>query len=215
MTRTTATLRRLGVLGFSATMVIGAPLGVAQAFASPVAEFISISADDVAHPDLGAPFAITGLAPAGSTVTLHLHKRGTAPADYSLLQTATASVRGDWAATLPTDDDYRYYATANAVTSTTLLSQPAAPIDAPLEQVVAKRSGFTISGTAIPNAVVFLHLHAAGTPADDYSILGVTRANAAGTWTRVLFADGDYRLFSSRSDDPNELSDLTYLVQAR
>ena len=54
--------------------------------------------------------------------------------------------------------------------------------------------------------------NAAGTAANDYSILRTVTVGVNGTWTRSYVASADYRYFASL---PNGLTSGNYLTQAR
>jgi hypothetical protein len=61
----------------------------------------------------------------------------------------------------------------------------------------ALNQSVTVTGTATPKAVVALHFHKAGTPANDYSIVRNVQASTAGRWSRSFVLNPDYRVFAT------------------
>ena len=165
-------------------------------------------------PAYGSTFVITGTAPAGATVSLNFHKAGTAATDYSIVRTVLADNNGNWTRAITANVDYRYYANVGSTMSNNVLSQPTATLDGPLSRVATLNALYTLTGTATPGTAVYLHFHAAGTAATDYSIVRLVTADANGNWTRPYLAIRDYRLYVSRSASASA-SYTSYLVQAR
>jgi hypothetical protein len=58
----------------------------------------------------GTTTTLTGTGIPGATLTLHFHRAGTAPDDYSLLRTVTVGASGRWSRPLTPTSDYRLYA---------------------------------------------------------------------------------------------------------
>lgn len=72
----------------------------------------------------GSTYTITGTAIPGNTLTVHFHKAGTAPNDYSILRTVTVTNNGTWARPYVAATDYRFFASLpNGQVSQTVLVQ--------------------------------------------------------------------------------------------
>lgn len=166
-------------------------------------------------PWYNSSFTISGTAPANAVVTLHFHRGGTAPADFSLLRTVTADNNGRWSRPVVANVDYAYYATAGSASSQTVQNQPAASLDGPLSRVVAVRHLFALGGTAVPGSTVYLHLHRPGTAANDFTLVRSVVADRTGRWTRPYLATADYRLYVSRTPAAAPAAKSIYLLQAR
>jgi hypothetical protein len=70
----------------------------------------------------GTTYTIAGTGIPGAAVTVHFHKAGTAPDDFSLLRTVTVSGDGSWSRSYVAAVDYRFFATLpNGTRSTTIL----------------------------------------------------------------------------------------------
>ena len=164
--------------------------------------------------------SIDGTAAANSLVTLHFHRAGTPAGDYSIVRTVRANSRGAWSRLFTPETDYRYYATvatasSGTATSATVLVQPVPTLAGPATRQVRRGATYLWSGTAVPGSVVSLNIHAAGTPAADYSIVRRVRADASGRWTRSAVAAGDYRMFVARFPGARTAVSPTVLLQAR
>ena len=160
-------------------------------------------------------FSIDGTALASSVVTLRFHRAGTPAGDYSIVRTVRADARGAWSRPITPDTDYRYYATAGSATSPTVLYQPVPTLTGPAARVVPRNAPYVLRGTSAPGSVLYLHFHAPGTPADDYSIVRRVSANGAGAWSRSYLAAVDYRMFVSRYPGDDGSASPTFLLQAR
>ena len=193
-------------------VLVGTPLRSGPP-APPAPAAVGIDGPATVNPAPNGPYAITGTAPAGATVTLHFHQAGTPAADYSIVRSLTAGADGTWSRTITASSDYRYYATVPGATSGAVLFQPAPTLDGPLSRVVPVNQRYTLTGAALPGGTVFLHFHRRGTAADDYSIVRSVVADASGAWQRPYLADTDYRLYTSRAAGPDTSDGPRYLLQ--
>ena len=183
---------------------------------------VTISSEPTVQPLYGSSWTITGGAAAQRKVTLHLHRAGTAPGDYSQLRTTTADANGRWALSMVANVAYRYYATAPGSgdpgaeqTSSTVLEQPAPTLTGPASRVVGRNQSSSLSGFGVPGSAVVVHVHKAGTPASDYSLLRTLVVDSTGRWSWKFLADNDFRAYVSLSTDNTVRSSSPVLVRIR
>ena len=160
-------------------------------------------------------FSITGTAPASSPVTLHFHKSGTPASDYTLTRGVTSDAKGKWSRAITANEDYRYYATSGSGTSATVLNQPAPTVDGPRARQIAKDSQYSLTGAGLPGGTLYLHFHASGTAANDYTLVRSVTSDSSGHWVHNYLADQDYRMFVSRSAGNGGSASPSFLLQAR
>jgi hypothetical protein len=191
-----------------ATLVAGT--GAATAAAAPVLN----------GPQLGftTPYStvgISGTAPVGSTVEIWFHKRTPEgyTQQYTKRRTLTVGSDGTFSTSYVANDDYRYFAQVGTAKSAVNLTKIPVHINQPRTQTSTPTGGYHFTGVAIPYTVVKLHLHAKGTPADDYSITRAADVLANGTWSFAIPSKTDYRMFAI--SEPNNTVTPTYLMQER
>ena len=161
---------------------------------------VTISGGARQSPSYGAPFVISGTAPAGSLVTLHFYKAGTAAGVFDIVRTAQADAAGLWARPILADVDYRYYATVPSGTSTTTWNTPSPTLDGPPTRIVARGLGYLLTGRAAPGSAVLLNFHNADLAPGDYSVVRTVAADASGAWSRSFIPVQDCRLLLSGVD---------------
>jgi hypothetical protein len=206
LSRTAAGLTVTGLA--CAALVAGT--GVASAAAGPV---LNGPQSGFAAPE--STVAISGTAPVGSTVEIWFHKR-TPRYDqqvYTKRRSLTVGADGTFSTSYVADDDYRYYAQVGSAKSSNHLTQIPVKINGPTTQTAVRDAGYHLSGQAVPYTVVKLHLHAKGTPANDYSITRPVSVKNDGTWSYGIPSDTDYRLFGISS--ANNTVTGHYLLQKR
>jgi hypothetical protein len=207
LSRIAAALTAMGLA--SAAIVAGA--GVATAApAAPV-----LYGPQLGYTTPGSTVGISGTAPVGSTVEIWFHKR--TPRGYTQLYTKrrslTVGADGTFSTSYVANDDYRYFAQVGTAKSATDLTQIPVHIDGPATRMSTRYGGYHLTGLAIPYTVVKLHLHAKGTPANDYSITRPVSVQANGKWSFAIASDTDYRLFGISGG--NLTVTPTYLLQER
>ena len=207
---TTAALLGGPILGRGAAYAIGR----SPAAASAPARALTLNGGGFQSPEVGSSFVLTGTAPVGESVQLHFHRAGTKATDYSVLRTVTADATGFWSRAITADVDYRYYATDAELSTDVVLNAPSPTISGPLSRSITRGSVYLVSGKAVANTTVYLHLHAAGTPAGDYSIVHAVPVDSAGGWSRPDRARSDYRMYVSRNRSA-DTDYASYLVQSR
>ena len=174
----------------------------------------SIDGGDVT-PLFGSTFVITGTAPANSLVTLHFRRAGMPLGTFPIVRTVTANSAGVWARAIVADVDYRYYATVGSLQSKQVLNQPQPTVDGSTTRLVALNRHVTVAGKSVPGSKVFVHLHKAGTPSNDYSIIRGVATSSDGSWSGRFLADSDYRFFVSDNAENVPASGVTNLIVAR
>ena len=185
---------------------------LAGAGATTTAGALMINGGTFQSPAYGSTFVLTGTAPVGDTVSLHFHKAGTPANDYSIVRTVAADDTGFWLRPITANIAYRYYATDGTLTSANVLNAPTPTVKSPLRALAALGSTYTLTGGAPPNSVVYVHFHAAGSPASDYSIVRSVNVDDTGAWARPYLVIQDYRFFTSPTDS-NDADYAKYLVQ--
>lgn len=166
-------------------------------------------------------FQLTGTAPAGSRVTLHLHRQGAPAGDYSLERTVVADAAGVWTRPIAATADYRVYVTSaaygrDAARSTNVCLVVAPTVDGARIRVVPRDAVTTLTGWAAPGSVVALQVHRAGRPAASYALEQSVRAAANGRWSLTRTATGDVRVLVTRAGGSSSaVGQPTFLIQAR
>ena len=144
----------------------------------------------------GATVAISGHAPAGSTVALWFHKPRTI--GYVQLRTLQADGNGVFATTIKPDDDIRYYAQVGLTVSPSVLEQLTPSLSGAATRTVPRGRTVVLSGHGAPHTSVLLHFHKAGTAATDFSLVRSVPVGADGVWSRPVVVSVDYRVYASR-----------------
>ena len=166
-------------------------------------------------PLYNSTFTIRGTAPADSVVTMHFRKAGTPSIDFSIKREVRARADGTWSRAVLANVDYGYFATVGAGRSPIVQLQPAATLAGATSRVVPRNRTVTLAGAAVPGSTVFLHFHAPGTPAADYSLVRSVVADSRGRWTRSYLATVDYRLFVSGAAADGPAGARLFLVKTR
>jgi hypothetical protein len=199
----------LNVAGLACAALV-AGTGAATAAAAPV-----LNGPQLGFTTPGSTVGISGTAPVGSTVEIWFHKRtpigGTQL--YTKRRSLTVGADGTFTTSYVANDDYRYYAKVGTAKSAINLTKIPVRIDGPRTRASTRLQGYHLTGVAVPTIVVRLHLHAKGTPADDYSITRTVNVESNGTWSFKIASNTDYRVIAL--SPANDTSTTSYLLQER
>jgi hypothetical protein len=155
-----------------------------------------------------ATVAVSGYADPSSTVNVEFHVYG--QNGYDVRRTLTSGANGLFSFTYTATKDERYVAAGNGKLSNYELTSVPPSVNGPTTVDAPKNSTVTITGQSTSGADVYIHFHAQGTPAGDYSIVrevGVSGAN--GPYSRAVALTRDYRFYVTGT---NGLSSPIYLL---
>ncbi len=173
----------------SAALVAGT--GTARADGAPV-----LNGPQLGLATSGSTVGITGSAASGVTVEIWFHKRGIP--GYTMRRSLLVAGDGSFSTSYVANDDYRYYAELDGQKSGTNLTQVPVQIDGPRTRSATRDEGYHLTGLSIPHTIVKFHLHAKGTPADDF-MTRTANVQANGTWAFGYPSHTDYRIFAISS----------------
>ena len=170
---------------------------------------VTINGGDRQAPAYNSRFVLTGTAPARAVVTLLFRKAGTPGRDYSVVRTATANSAGIWSRAIIANADYRYYATAGGISTASVLIQPVPTFTGPTERTLPRNARTSLTGTAVPGSLVFLHFRQ-GSAAAPPLVRSVV-ASAQGMWVRPFLATTNTWVAVSRTPTDRPSSGSLFL----
>jgi hypothetical protein len=174
-----------------AALVAGTGTGEAAVDGAPV-----LNGPQLGLATSGSTVGITGSAPAGLTVGIWFHKRGTP--GYTMRRSLIVGSDGTFSTSYLANDDYRYYAEGDNQKSGTNLTQVPVQIDGPRTRSATRDEGYHLTGLSIPHTIVKFHLHAKGTPVDDF-MTRTANVQANGSWAFGYPSHTDYQVFAISS----------------
>jgi hypothetical protein len=142
------------------------------------------------------PVFIRGHAAPGASVGIYFHQAGVP--GFTKRRSLIADAHGAFITVFAPAADFLYFAGSGSSVSTSVAVSVTPTLSGPALRTSKHLGRVVLRGRAAPDTVVTLHFHRGGTPANDYSMVRLVRANAAGVWTRAIILTSDYRIYATR-----------------